>query len=103
MAFSPDNRLLAAAQANAAVSLYDLDRDTPRTLEDSPGSTRSARCVAFSPDGLTLAVGQADGEITLGDVATGRKRATLPGHEDFVVALAFAPDGATLASSGMAT
>ena len=100
VAFSLDNRLLAAANANAVVTLYDLDRDATRALEDSPGSTRSARCVAFSPDSTTLAVGQADGGITIWDVASGRKRSMLGGHEEFVVALAFAPDGATLASSG---
>jgi WD40 repeat protein len=100
VAFSPDNRLLAAGNANAVVSFYDLDRDHSRPLDDAPAATLSATCLAFSADGATLAVGQADGKITLWDAATGRKRSNLGGHEDFVVALAFTSDGATLASSG---
>jgi WD40 repeat protein len=100
IAFSPDNRVLAGANVNAVVSLYDLDRDLARTLDDIPAATVAATCVAFSADGKTLAVGQEDGKITLWNVATGHKRSTLGGHESFVVSLAFAPDGATLASSG---
>ena len=58
VAFSPDNRLLAAANANAVVSLYDLDRDCSRPLDDVPAATLSATSLAFSPDGSTLAVGK---------------------------------------------
>ena len=100
IAFSPDNRLLAACNVNAVVSFYDLDRDYSRPLDDAPAATLSASCLAFSPDGTTLAVGQGDGKITIWDAATGRQRSILEGHESFVVTLAFASDGATLASSG---
>ena len=98
--FSPDNSLLAAANIGTAVSLYDLDRDLARTLDDTPAATASASCLAFSADGATLAVGQADGKITIWDTVTGCKRSTLDGQQDFVVSLAFAPDSTILASSG---
>ena len=99
-AFSPDNRVLATANATATVSLHDLVDHRSRTLYDISASTTDAACLAFSPDGATLAVGQQDGKITLWDAATGRKRSTLLGHTEFVASLAFAPDGTTLASSG---
>jgi WD40 repeat protein len=51
VAFSPDNRLLAAGNANAVVSFYDLDRDLCRALDDTPAATGSATCLAFSPMG----------------------------------------------------
>jgi WD40 repeat protein len=99
-AFSPDNRVLATANATATVSLHDLVDHRSRTLHDISASTTDAACLAFSPDGATLAVGQQDGKITLWYAATGRNRSTLLGHTEFVASLAFAPDGTTLASSG---
>jgi WD40 repeat protein len=98
--FSPDNKVLATANATATVSLHDLMDHRSRTLDDISASTTAAACLAFSPDGATLAVGQQDGNITLWDARTGRNRSTLLGHTEFVASLAFAPDGATLASSG---
>jgi hypothetical protein len=62
--------------------------------------------VAFSPDGRTLAAGDRGAAVKLWDVATGTERATLaaPGEKNAAVnfveevsALAFAPDGRTLA------
>ncbi len=71
VAFSPDNRILAAANTNAVVSFYDLDRDLSRPLDDASAATISATCLAYTPDGATLAIGHADGKITLWDAATG--------------------------------
>ncbi|MFO0796925.1 MAG: sigma-70 family RNA polymerase sigma factor [Gemmataceae bacterium] len=56
--------------------------------------------VAFSPDGKTLATTKRH-DIILRDVATGAERATLKGHTDDLFALAYAPDGRTLASGGL--
>src|SRR5262249_36595741 len=58
--------------------------------------------VAFSPDGKTLASGGSvdDTAVCLWDVATGRERRRLTGHERGVSALAFSPDRSTLASGG---
>ncbi len=53
------------------------------------GSSRRA----FSPDGTTLASGGFDRAVKLWDVAAGREWATLDGHEGWVAAVAFSPDG----------
>jgi WD40 repeat protein len=58
--------------------------------------------VAFANDGKLLATagGQEDkfGEVHLYDLATGMKRLSFQGHAAMVDAVAFAPDGKTLAS-----
>jgi WD40 repeat protein len=48
--------------------------------------------------GGLLGSGGSDATIRLWDVATGRQIATLKGHDNYVHAVAFAPDGKTLAS-----
>ena len=75
-------------------------------------------CVAFAADGKTLAAGCDDGSTRLWNVATGRlldtlmptddgpkaavrPEAAVPGARDAVHALAFTPDGGTLATGGM--
>lgn len=62
------------------------------------------RSVAFSPDGALIAAGGgtpgAFGEIVLYESATGKVRARLDGHRDFVYHVAFNHDGTRLASCG---
>jgi WD40 repeat protein/tRNA A-37 threonylcarbamoyl transferase component Bud32 len=62
----------------------------------------SLRCLALSPDGKTIATGGDDGFIRLWDVKTGKDRPTraVLKHKGPVSALAFFPDGKTLASGG---
>lgn len=114
MAFSPDGRLLATASGDSrAVMLWDVATgDLRACLPDHQGPIWS---VAFSPDGEQFAAasgvvptmadarhGRAIGEIRLWDL-TGRRpepRARLVGHEYGIIAVAFSPDGASLASGG---
>jgi len=58
-----------------------------------------AASLAWSKDGRLLAVGTYR-EVKLFDVEGRRLQRTLPGHADVVHALAFSPDGATLAAAG---
>jgi WD40 repeat protein len=100
LAFSPDGQSLATGDHHGVVKLWDLATLTERaTLEASAdeGFRDEVSALAFAPhDGiLAVAVGRV---VQLWDVATGRLTACLTGHGGKVICLAFAPDGARLAS-----
>jgi WD40 repeat protein len=59
-----------------------------------------ASAVAFSPVGRWLAGGGADAKIRLWDAATGTLQGVLEGQDLPITAMAFAPDGITLAAAG---
>jgi WD40 repeat protein len=54
--------------------------------------------VSFSPDGATLASGSSDKTIILWDVASGKARASLRGHNAGIGVVAFSINGSILAS-----
>jgi WD40 repeat protein len=118
VAFSPDGSLLAAANENnqvfvwnandgtlkAQLSGYQADEgrrvrsDWKRGISD-PGLRGFARCLAWSPDAKTLAVGYEARGIALWDVSSGTLKKRLFGHTNWVLALAWRPDGKQLASA----
>jgi WD40 repeat protein len=55
--------------------------------------------IVFSADGRWLASGGDDNVVTVRDAGSGEVRAVLRGHREQLYALAFSPDGWTLASS----
>jgi WD40 repeat protein len=109
VAFSPDGKLLATAQANNAepgdVRLWDLT--TGAKVATLTAADRVVVSLAFSPDGTILA-GRAyaladprsSWEIILWDVASRRELRRFGGRAGRISAPAFAPDGRTLATSG---
>ncbi|MGQ4433155.1 MULTISPECIES: nSTAND1 domain-containing NTPase [unclassified Streptomyces] len=97
-AYSPDGKLLATADADHTVRLWDAARR--RLVTTFTGHRESVFSVAFSPDGRTLASAGSDGTIRLWDVRSHHALATLTGHTGDVFSVAFAPDGSTLASAG---
>jgi WD40 repeat protein len=99
--FSPDGRYLAIGRDEPDILLCDLDRDGRGHLLGIP--VRMTSDVRFSPDGRTLVVSSYDsGAILLWDLEAGRPRMILAGRSSSVTALAFAPDGRSLASAGSA-
>ena len=107
-AFSPDGKLLATAGRDGLVKLWDPATGKERLT--FKGHTSYVNCVAFSPDGKVVASGQGQrfvpGEVKLWDPTTGKELASLEAkkgggaHADAVTAVAFSPDGKTLATAG---
>jgi hypothetical protein len=100
VAFSPDNKLLAAG-AYGQVTIWDLTKGSPvKTLTNVLGAVNDLK---FSPDGTLLAVsgGQpsAKGDLRIYHVADWKLIATMRGHDDVVFCVAFSPDGKKLASA----
>jgi RNA polymerase sigma factor (sigma-70 family) len=107
-AFSPDGKRLASAGRDRLVRVWDTA--TGEEVRRLAGHKEYAYSVAFSPDGKLLASGDVL-NAHLWDLATGRKLRTFPGFDggkDFkrpdwrgglvgIHALAFSPDGKTLA------
>jgi WD40 repeat protein len=97
LAFAPGGVLLACGAKDCTVWLWG-----PATGEEVGclrGHERPVYTLSFSPDGRLLASGAYSGAVKLWDVAARELRATLTVSEDRdeIVALAFAPDGRTLA------
>jgi WD40 repeat protein/serine/threonine protein kinase len=96
--FSPDGRLLAAL-SEMRVAVFDVESGQCRGMESSAAGTPYG-AVAFSPDGRCFAHSAKTG-VVVRDVVTGGVVARLEGHRGPVEALAFAPDGALLASGSV--
>jgi serine/threonine protein kinase/WD40 repeat protein len=106
--FSPDGKLLASA-GDLTVRIWDTAtwHDTGNPIHHPSRML----CVRFSPDGKLLAISDGNSEIchdvvlscsvVLRDVATRTELRKLEGHTNSIFALAFSPDGKTLASGSM--
>jgi RNA polymerase sigma factor (sigma-70 family) len=97
LAFSSDGRTLLAGGWDKTLRLWEVA--TGKEVFHVEGLD-PVNAVAFAPDGrrVAAATGWVQGKILLFDVPTGRELAGLHGHDAYVGALAFAPDGNTLAS-----
>jgi WD40 repeat protein len=107
LAFSPDSRTLASASDDHTVRLWTVR--TGRQLGQAFHHTDTVNSVAFSPDGRTVASAGDDGAVRLWNVRSHRhlpRPIRLTDTSDGVTtpsaiyAVAFSPDGHTLATGG---
>lgn len=94
MALAPDGKSLGTSDLNGTIRLWDMASARQVHAFKHPAGTGS---FAFSPDSKWLATG--GNAIRLWDVAAGKERIDVQGHQGAIRQLAFSRDGKTLASS----
>ena len=114
LAFTADGKILASADVTGTVKLWDVAGRTERASFDTGAQSvpvptdygRNETCpalFALAPDGRSFATYRPEpkrktGELKLWDTTSGKSR-VLIAHRDLVHALAFSPDGKTLATA----
>ena len=83
--------------AGADIRFWDVRTRHENAVKLSPRAS-AENCLALSADGRRFAAGASDGSISIWDVASHEEVATLEGHKETVMQLAFTPDGDYLVS-----
>ena len=113
IAISPDARLLAAGDEDGHIVVWPLPQGDP--IATFQASRNRINCLLFGPDPLRreeprngvkewlLASGDSGGIVTIWDLRARIPRSVSRGGQFEVFALAFRPDGMTLAAAGRGT
>ena len=91
------NRLLVATGSG---TVYVVDLDELRVLEELQHSEKSARCIAVNPQSNEFAVGYSDHQIRVYDFTDFRLKYQLSGHTNSVFTVAYHPNRPLLVSAG---
>ena len=98
IAFSPDSKLVAAAGADRAIRVWEVDSGKlVTTIEDHADWILD---IAFSPDGHRLASASRDKTCKVFDIVKKESLVTFPGHAAPVQTVRFSPDGKLVVSGG---
>ncbi|MBO1347485.1 MAG: PD40 domain-containing protein [Hormoscilla sp. GUM202] len=97
VSFSPDGSLLATAESNGTVHLWEK---SGKKLSVLTGHTDKVNSISFSPDGQLLATAADDGTARLWDLSSGQQLEKIFRHQGKVLSVSFRPDGSVLATSG---
>jgi WD40 repeat protein/serine/threonine protein kinase len=113
VAFSPDGKTVVTAggavrstdaAGDTLVRLWDVQ--TGNLLRTFIGHSKQVNSVAFSADGKYLLTGASDGTMRLWDVQTGaelRRFVGVGGADDFILSVAFSPDGRLVAEGSFSS
>ncbi len=98
VAFSPDSTRLAAAGADRAVRIWEVNSGREiMTIEDHADWIFD---IAWSPDGKRIATASRDKTSKVFDAEKKEVLATFPGHAEVVMTVSFTPDGKSVVSGG---
>ena len=99
LAFSPTGKVLALANSDQTIQMWDTTTWQPVGRPISSSNQRT-HVLVFSPDGKILATGGADNMVHLWEVATGLEIGAPLTAASVVDCLSFSPDGKWLAAAG---
>jgi WD40 repeat protein len=99
VAWSPDNKYIAAAGSNKEVGIWDAT--TGKNVFTYTGHTKEVRAVGWSPDGSLIASAGNDNTVQLWRPFTGELLFVYRKHTDNVTTLAWSPEGKRIASAGV--
>ena len=85
---SPDDNLIASGGYDKTIIIWDVERQQ-KVFDPLVKHTDWVRSVCFSYDGKRLASGSNDKTVVIWDVGTGAVLATLEGHGNWVLSVAF--------------
>ncbi len=100
--FSPDfKRFATAGDQNNTAQLWDSASGRKLLTFAGPAQGHFVERIVFAPDGTRLAGINNDGTVGLWNTTKDQPLLTLRGDKEYVMAVAFAPDGRLLATTGL--